>query len=101
MTNNSFNVIVLHQLNEKICRGTTSSIAESFMGSMEEESHNFILIKVDDFTSLSKYLDSSEQHFDVLKQSGFEAASSGIRDYCTSELVSHGQDHTTLYRTLV
>ena len=68
MTNSSFSVMVLNQLNDKICRGTTSSIVEVVMGSIEEASNNFILIKGDDFTSLSKYLESSEQHFDVLKE---------------------------------
>ena len=60
------------------------------MASMVEVLHNFILIKGDDFTSLSKHLESSEQRFDIIKQSYFEVASAGIRDSRMNELVSRG-----------
>ena len=94
------NVVILHKLVRKICNGSAAVMVDDVLGNMLEAMCNYMHIRGDDFPILSKYLESTKQRIEVLKESGFDIASAGIRDLCMKELESREQDSTVLHRTL-
>ena len=94
--NKKHSAITLHKLIEKTCNGSTSVVREDVIGNLVESLHNYALVRGDDYESLSKHVEVSEQRYEMAKSSGLELANSKVRDRYLEELLSRNQSHSTL-----
>ena len=96
----NYNAITLYKSVKKLCNRSATVMTDDVLGNMVEVVYNLLLIKGDEYQTLSKYLEATKQCLEVLKGSGFNMATNTLRDLYMGELASRNQDSTALYRSL-
>jgi hypothetical protein len=92
-------VLVLYRVIQRICHGTTNH-ANCFMSAMESV-YNFHLIKGDDYTDSSAYLESFEKRYDIIERIGVSYASAEMRDLYIKELEEKRMTDHPSYKKMI
>jgi hypothetical protein len=78
LSNEEGDVIVLFDVIQRICHGSTHH-QNCFMSAMELV-YNFHLIKGDEYTDGSQYLEAFEKRYEIMERAGWSIASMEMRD---------------------
>ena len=92
-------VKVLYAVIQKICHGSTHH-KNCFMSSVESV-FNFHLIKGEDYSDMSKYIESFEKRYEIFTRSGWSVASTDMRDLYIKELEEKRMKDHPSYQKLV
>ena len=75
-------------------------VIRDILGNWLESLYLVLLIRGNDYNSLSKYLEVSKYRFEVLKEAKFDVASKDLHDRYMEELDNQGQLLSNLYLKL-
>ena len=95
---NLFNTITLHKLVLKICNRSTFVVVEDVIGNALESIYLVMLLKGENFPSLSKYLEATIQRYKCFEQAGCEFATDQIRDTYLEALLSCREDDSLVFK---
>jgi hypothetical protein len=93
------NVKVLNEVIQRLCHGSTHH-QNCFMSAVESV-YNFHLIKGDEYSDTSQYLESFEKRYDIITCSGWSVASPEMRDLYIKELESKCMKDHPSYKKLI
>ena len=74
----------------KNCNCSACVVIEDVIGTIMESMHSMMMIMGDECDSLPKYLEATENRYQVAKESQFDLANEYLRDACMTELESRG-----------
>jgi hypothetical protein len=92
-------VKILYEIIQRICHGSTHH-KNCFMSAVESV-YNFHLIKGEDYSDMSQYIESFEKRYEIITRSGWSVASPDMRDLYIKELESKCMKDHPSYKKLI
>lgn len=90
VVSNRYYIMRLHSLVKKNCNGSTNVVVDDIIGNLVESLYGIILMRGDDYTSFSKYLEALIHKYQVLSEAHFNIAILELRDTYLLELDNRG-----------
>ena len=91
-----YDVMKLCSLIKKIYNGSTTVLVDDMLDNAVEALCSYLHLRGDEYYSFSKYIESSEQSHNLIKEAGASFVNDKIRDRHIIELVSWNQQQSSI-----